>query len=476
MNVRFGPTTSTPRRCSRSRERVEEPRRAVQPDRGLAGARAALDDERAVRVVRDQAVLVGLDRRDDVAHVRVARRARAPRAGSRRRAAPSTIEPSSASSAMSSRRRPSVRKRRRSVTPVRVLRRRRVERARRGRLPVDDELLLLLVVHPAPADVERPADRLEVEPAEAEAALGVLVRAQPLGRPRVHRGLRDLAVDAGRPRRRRPARMRSRCSYARSTYACSVCKLRVAHATHRNADLRGAPAVFHGEPPRVRRARRRRAVRAARGDAAPAPRRARHLRRRVAPRGRRPATRFASSARSRRCPIRARSSSSATRASSATPRSARSRSSTRTRVRHVVRGFDEPRYTAAHPDGVHAFVTDSGRSGVAVVDVAARPGRRARAAAGLGAPRHDRLRRATLWVGLGTASEHVAVVDDSHAAPSSDALTPGFARARRRLRAGRRGCGSPPGRAAGSSRSAGRRTSGRPRAAARDVRRRPRRT
>src|SRR5581483_1828725 len=41
----------------------------------------------------------------------------------------------------------------------------------------------------------------------------------------------------------------------------------------------------------------------------------------------------------------------------------------RDRVRHVIRGFVEPRYTAAHPDGVHAFVTDSGRSGVAAVDL-----------------------------------------------------------------------------------------------------------
>ena len=40
----------------------------------------------------------------------------------------------------------------------------------------------------------------------------------------------------------------------------------------------------------------------------------------------------------------------------------------RTHVRHVVRGFVEPRYTAAHPDGIHAFMTDSGRSSVAVVD------------------------------------------------------------------------------------------------------------
>ena len=44
----------------------------MQPDRGLAGARPALDDERGRRVARDEPVLVGLDRRDDVAHVRVA--------------------------------------------------------------------------------------------------------------------------------------------------------------------------------------------------------------------------------------------------------------------------------------------------------------------------------------------------------------------------------------------------------------------
>jgi len=30
-------------------------------------------------------------------------------------------------------------------------------------------------------------------------------------------------------------------------------------------------------------------------------------------------------------------------------------------IRHVLDGFEEPRYTAAAPDGRHAFVTDSGR-------------------------------------------------------------------------------------------------------------------
>src|SRR3954452_23922834 len=42
------------------------------------------------------------------------------------------------------------------------------------------------------------------------------------------------------------------------------------------------------------------------------------------------------------------------------------------RVLHVVEGIDEPRYAAAHPDGVHVFVTDSSY-GLAVLD--ARRGR-----------------------------------------------------------------------------------------------------
>ena len=97
----------------------------------------------------------------------------------------------------------------------------------------------------------------------------------------------------------------------------------------------------------------------------------------------------------------------------------------RTRVRHVVRGFVEPRYTAAHPDGVHAFVTDSGRSGVAVVDT-----RRGAVVGRLRLPgwaRHLTITPdgARLWAGLGSASEHVAVVATSplrHVAT----LTPGF--------------------------------------------------
>ena len=37
-------------------------------------------------------------------------------------------------------------------------------------------------------------------------------------------------------------------------------------------------------------------------------------------------------------------------------------------VRHVLAGFAEPRYVAAHPDGRHAYVTDAKRGDVALVD------------------------------------------------------------------------------------------------------------
>ena len=172
---------------------VDEPRRAVQPDRGLAGAGAALDHERPVGLVGDQPVLVGLDRRDDVAHVGVAAAVElleqevADAGAVERRAVERLVGdveqlPSLGAEAAAQR------------DALRILRRRRVERPRRRRLPVDDDLVALVVVHPAAADVERPLDGLEVEPAEEEAALGVLEGREPLRRPRVERRLGDLAV------------------------------------------------------------------------------------------------------------------------------------------------------------------------------------------------------------------------------------------------------------------------------------------
>src|SRR5712691_5946994 len=80
-------------------------------------------------------------------------------------------------------------------------------------------------------------------------------------------------------------------------------------------------------------------------------------------------------------------------------------------VRHVLDGFDEPRYTAGSPDGRYAFVTDSGRIDVAVVDVV-RGVVAGRVKLKLW-PRHLALSRDghTLWVGLGTAAPQLTVVD-----------------------------------------------------------------
>ena len=98
-------------------------------------------------------------------------------------------------------------------------------------------------MHPAPADVERPRELLEVEPAEAQPALGVLERAQPPRRPGVHRRLGDLAVDlvggAG-----------DAGAHALEVVVRAVdvrllrSQLGVAHATTVTRTSRAAPAVF----------------------------------------------------------------------------------------------------------------------------------------------------------------------------------------------------------------------------------------
>ena len=80
-------------------------------------------------------------------------------------------------------------------------------------------------------------------------------------------------------------------------------------------------------------------------------------------------------------------------------------------VRHVLEGFVEPRYTAAHPDGRHAFVTDSGSAEVVAIDLLRG---RVVGRAELGEwPRHVTIDSAgeALWVGLGNESEHLAIVD-----------------------------------------------------------------
>ena len=85
----------------------------------------------------------------------------------------------------------------------------------------------------------------------------------------------------------------------------------------------------------------------------------------------------------------------------------------RYRVRHTLHDFVEPRYVAAHPDGIHAFVTDSGSSGVVTID--ARSGRSLGKVKLGGWARHVTIDAAgrRLWVGLGSAAASVAVVDVS---------------------------------------------------------------
>jgi DNA-binding beta-propeller fold protein YncE len=82
-------------------------------------------------------------------------------------------------------------------------------------------------------------------------------------------------------------------------------------------------------------------------------------------------------------------------------------------LRRVVHGFREPRYAAAHPAGRHAFVTDSGSSEVVAVDL--EDGRVLGRVKLEEWARHVTVDPAgrTLWVGLGSASRRVAVVDVS---------------------------------------------------------------
>lgn len=79
----------------------------------------------------------------------------------------------------------------------------------------------------------------------------------------------------------------------------------------------------------------------------------------------------------------------------------------------ILSRFAEPRYTAAHPDGRHALISDSGLGEVIVLDVARRRVV-ARVSVG-GKARHLTIdptgRR--LWTALGTTAERIAIVDVS---------------------------------------------------------------
>ena len=83
------------------------------------------------------------------------------------------------------------------------------------------------------------------------------------------------------------------------------------------------------------------------------------------------------------------------------------------KVAHVLRGFDEPRYTIAHPDGRHAYVTDAARGEVVTLDVV-RGAVVSRVSVGSRA-RHITIspNGRTVWVALGSKAQDVAGVDVS---------------------------------------------------------------
>jgi DNA-binding beta-propeller fold protein YncE len=86
------------------------------------------------------------------------------------------------------------------------------------------------------------------------------------------------------------------------------------------------------------------------------------------------------------------------------------------RVRRVLHGFSEPRYTAAAPNGRHAFITDSARGEVVTIDVL--KGRVLGRVAVGGPARHISISPdgRILWVSLGSQAEVVAIVDVSRPA------------------------------------------------------------
>ena len=85
-------------------------------------------------------------------------------------------------------------------------------------------------------------------------------------------------------------------------------------------------------------------------------------------------------------------------------------------VRHVLHGIAEPKYTAAHPDGRHAYVTDAKRGELVAIDVLAG---RVLARVSVGAlARHVSIDPSgrVVWVALGTKAKEIAVVDVSRPA------------------------------------------------------------
>ena len=103
-------------------------------------------------------------------------------------------------------------------------------------------------------------------------------------------------------------------------------------------------------------------------------------------------------------------------------------------------GLGEPRYTAMHPSERLAYVSDSKRESVVVVDLARRAVVAQRRRSRPGAPSLAQPGRGALWVALGSTAGAIAVLDTADprrpvAAPHDRTAVP---RPRRRLGARRR--------------------------------------
>ena len=155
---------------------VEQVRRAVQRDHGLAGAGAAGDRDDALAGRADRLVLLGLDGRDDGVHRPVAgpRELRHQRALADDRQVGLDGVGSSSSSSTPSTCAPLQRSTRRRTTSWGVGGGGLVEHRGRRRPPVDQQRLAVGVAQPDPADVARLRVALgaQVEPAEDQPLVG----------------------------------------------------------------------------------------------------------------------------------------------------------------------------------------------------------------------------------------------------------------------------------------------------------------
>ena len=195
---------------------VQQPRGTVQPDRRLARARTALDDERGHRWLADHRILLGRDRGDDLAHLADAAAGDVLDDRLRQVAVAVALE-----RLVDEPQDPPVLEVEPPTTrdPARVVRGRGVERLRRRRAPVAHEDLVVAVDDDVAADVQRPAaDRVDAPEVQRPARLGV--HADPSRRIRSSASSANSSTLRGRAR---PVRRRSASSKAANVSSRRAC-------------------------------------------------------------------------------------------------------------------------------------------------------------------------------------------------------------------------------------------------------------